>query len=296
MNWEDALNLFDSQLCLNARSAYTRQHYLRDVKRLKTLSECKSPILVDYDIIQRVLGKLRMNNLDGKSIARMLSAWRGFFNCLLIKKVIKRNPCNGHKAPRSGKRLPKALPVDQTQQLLNHKKNNNDLFSIRDLAMFELMYSAGLRVAELVSLNLDSIDYHEHLLRVTGKGNKERILPIGAKAIEALLTYLPTRKSIEGETALFTSRTGSRLGIRQVQNRLDLWALHAGTQQHVSPHMLRHSFASHLLQSSGDLRAVQELLGHANLSTTQIYTKLDYQYLAKIYDAAHPRAHKKNKG
>ena len=294
MNWPEALSLYEAQLISTGRSDLTRKNYKRDIQLLEKLSGTVPPLTLDQADIRRVLAALHMRNLSGRSLARILSSWRGLFECLIDHGKITQNPCAAVKAPRSGKHLPKALPVDLTQQLLESPSIDvSDPLNTRDLAIFELLYSSGLRLAELASLNLDSIDWSTQTLRVTGKGNKERLLPFGKQAYQTLQAYLLIRQAKAGEAALFTTRTGSRLGIRQIEKRLDRWCHISGTPQHVSPHMLRHSFASHLLQSSGDLRAVQELLGHANLSTTQIYTRLDFQHLAKVYDAAHPRAHKK---
>ncbi len=196
------------------------------------------------------------------------------------------------RAPRSERRLPDTLNVDDIARLLGGSAT--DALAVRDLAMLELMYSSGLRLAELVSLDLADIDCAGGMVRVTGKGNKTRVVPIGAKALAALGAWLKLRPGqlAEDETAVFTGRQGRRLGRRAVQQRVRRWAQLQGIPGDVHPHTLRHSFASHLLESSGDLRAVQELLGHADISTTQIYTHLDFQHLAKVYDAAHPRARK----
>lgn len=292
--WSEALSLYETQLITAGSSELTRKHYRRDILQLISLSGTASPLVLGQPDIRRALAALHMRNLSSHTLARMLSSWRGLFECLIEHSQMTQNPCAAVKAPRNGKRLPKALPVDLTQQLLDTPSvDTTDPLNARDLAMFEMMYSSGLRLAELASLNLDSIDFSTQTLRVTGKGDKERLLPFGKQALHALQIYLSMRQASAGEAALFTARTGKRLGVRQIEKRLDRWCRLAGAPQHVSPHMLRHSFASHLLQSSGDLRAVQELLGHANLSTTQIYTRLDFQHLAKVYDAAHPRAHKK---
>jgi integrase/recombinase XerC len=289
LTWQDALCLFDKALVLRARSAKTCFAYRRDIIYLEKLSKINSPLLIKTDHIQQAILQLR-STLDGKSISRMLSAWRGFFACLIDYQHIESNCCVGVKVPRSGKYLPKALSVDAAQYLLDYAKNQLDILQIRDYALFELMYSSGIRLSEAVNLNVRDINLHERLMRVIGKGNKERLLPIGKKAIEALEKYLLVRIIHQDEPALFTNKKGLRLGQRQIQNRLKKWCQLVGSLQHISPHMLRHSFASHLLQSSGDLRAVQEMLGHVNLSSTQIYTRLDYQHLSKTYDAAHPRA------
>jgi integrase/recombinase XerC len=184
------------------------------------------------------------------------------------------------------------MPVDAMAALLDGVSPGSPL-DTRDRAMFELLYSSGLRLAELAQLDLDDVDLKDSLARVLGKGNKTRIVPVGRLALQALQDWLRVRAAAPDENALFTNRLGRRLGGRQIENRLAACAIRSGADRHVHPHMLRHSFASHLLQSSGDLRAVQELLGHANLSSTQIYTSLDYQHLAQVYDNTHPRAHKK---
>jgi integrase/recombinase XerC len=206
---------------------------------------------------------------------------------------MRENPCTGLKAPKSVKRLPSALSPDQAVQLVTME--GDDALTLRDRALFELAYSSGLRVSELAGLDLESVDLATGEVRVWGKGSKERIVPVGAPALAALETWLHKRRAIcvRDSSALFVSRSGRRLVARAIQQRLAGWALKRGLARHVHPHMLRHSFASHLLQSSGDLRAVQELLGHASIASTQVYTHLDFQYLAKVYDAAHPRAKKR---
>lgn len=237
------------------------------------------------------LKQLSSQNLNPNSLARMLSAWRQFCAYLVHEGLMVNNPCLGVKAPKAAQRLPKALSQEKTGTLLN--ASSDDELQVRDKAMFELLYASGLRLTELTQLNLDSIDVQEGLVRVLGKSNKERIIPVGDAALAALAEYLPFRVEKPDQKALFTSRNGARLGQRQVQNRLVNWSITSGSERRITPHMLRHSFASHILQSSGDLRAVQELLGHANLSTTQIYTSLDFDHLSKVYDDAHPRAKKK---
>ena len=197
------------------------------------------------------------------------------------------------RAPKSPKSLPQALSVDQASKLV--AIDGDDALAIRDRAILELFYSSGLRLAELVGLDLDAIDFHAGTVQVTGKGSKTRIVPLGGYAAAALRAWLQERAGISNvdAQAVFTNARGGRLSARAVQYRLKQWALRQGIDSNVHPHMLRHSFATHVLQSSGDLRAVQEMLGHANISTTQVYTHLDFQHLAKVYDAAHPRARKK---
>ena len=211
--------------------------------------------------------------------------------------AIARNPCDGLRAPKQPRNLPKALSPDQAKALLDGDAGEtNELLDLRDRAMFELLYSSGLRLAELAGLDCGGgLDLAEREVTVRGKRDKTRIVPLGAKAAEAVATWLARRAEMAAanEPALFVNNRGGRLSPRSIERRLQRWALRQGLGLHVHPHMLRHSFASHLLQSSGDLRAVQEMLGHANISTTQIYTHLDFQHLAKVYDAAHPRARKK---
>jgi integrase/recombinase XerC len=228
-----------------------------------------------------------------RTIQRRLSAIRSFFKFLLREAVLKSNPAVDVQAPRAKKRLPETLDVDQMNKLLSFR--TDDELSVRDKAIMELFYSSGLRLAELTGLNLTDIDLRDRTVRVTGKGNKTRIVPIGRYAVEALSKWLRERTGLAGtgEPALFVAHTGQRLGPRAIQVRIAQWAKRQGIGVHVHPHMFRHSFATHLLESSQDLRGVQELLGHANISTTQVYTHLDFQHLAKIYDASHPRARRK---
>lgn len=231
--------------------------------------------------------------LSGKSLQRRLAALRSFFRFLNREGISRQNPALGVRAPKVKRKLPATLDVDQLGQLL--ELPGTTPLDLRDQAMMELLYSSGLRLAELVSMDIQSIDLEDAMLEVTGKGNKTRRLPVGRKALQAIKQWLKMRGELAkaGETALFVSQRGGRLSARAVQSRLALRAREQGSPRHVHPHLLRHSFASHLLESSGDLRAVQELLGHADISTTQIYTHLDFQRLAEVYDQAHPRARKK---
>ena len=231
--------------------------------------------------------------LSGRSLQRLLATLRGFFNYLLRRGQLSHNPAQLVRAPRSPQRLPQVLDVDQLTHLLN--QNPDGVLEVRDRAMWELFYSSGLRLAELVSLELHELDLDDASVRVTGKGNKTRLLPVGRQAREALQQWLHCRGTLARPeaTTVFVSRLGHALTPRAVQQRLARWGLRYGAGAHLHPHLLRHSFASHLLESSSDLRAVQELLGHADIGTTQIYTHLDFQYLAKVYDAAHPRAKKR---
>jgi integrase/recombinase XerC len=231
--------------------------------------------------------------LAPRSLQGELSAARSFLAYLLREGQVAQNVARDVSAPRSRPRLPRTLDVDETSKLL--EADDDHPLTVRDHAMFELFYSCGLRLAELTSLDVADVDHEDRTLRVTGKGARTRIVPVGRYALKALSAWLPVRRRIfaEPQGALFVSRRGQRISTRNVQARLALWVQRCGFPLHVHPHMLRHSFASHLLESSGDLRGVQELLGHANISTTQIYTHLDFQHLAQVYDQAHPRAKRK---
>lgn len=275
-------------------SPHTLTNYQRDLKRLaETYPENTGLEKVDPLAIRTQLAALHRAGLSGKSLQRWLSALRTFFNFCMQNGWIKTNPAVGIKAPKSPRKLPKTLDVDAVGQLMSSK--GDSWLELRDSAMIELIYSSGLRLSELTGLDLQSIDLRDASVEVTGKGNKTRILPVGTHAITAIRNWLKVRNELarEGETALFISQRGSRLSNRSVQLRLEQLGIRQGSSQRLHPHMLRHSFASHILESSGDLRAVQELLGHANLSTTQVYTHLDFQHLASVYDKAHPRATEK---
>jgi integrase/recombinase XerC len=250
--------------------------------------------------VRRWAAQLRTVPLAPRSIAIVLSAWRGLYRWWGRHGEVALNPVEGVRAPKAPKPLPKALSVEQAVALAAHPGAGADaVLRARDRCLVELLYGCGLRVAELVGLDVRAgaggwVDVADASAQVLGKGSKRRSLPVGAPALQALATWLQVRGQIAAadEPALLVSKRGTRLSDRQVRSRLKQIALQAGLPTHVHPHMLRHSFASHLLQSSGDLRAVQELLGHANISTTQVYTRLDFQHLAKAYDAAHPRAKK----
>ncbi|MDR2220964.1 MAG: tyrosine recombinase XerC [Methylobacillus sp.] len=276
-------------------SPLTCENYARDIRALQELAGETALADLKSAHIRRFVAALHSKGLGGKSIARMLSAWRGFFNWLNRRHGMDHNPCTGMRPPKSEKSLPESLSTDQAVKLVDIKADG--VLAQRDHAMLELFYSSGLRLAELVSLDPDDLDLNEAIVTVTGKGNKTRIVPVGKCAIAAIRAWLPSRELLKNadETALFVSRNGHRLTARAVEYRMKIWAIKQGIAGNVHPHTLRHSFASHLLQSSGDLRAVQELLGHANISTTQVYTHLDYQHLAKVYDEAHPRAKKKER-
>jgi integrase/recombinase XerC len=233
------------------------------------------------------------SGLNPRSVQRRISAVRGFFNFLLREGVVRANPALDVRAPKAAKRLPGTLDVDQINQLLDIPPEN--ALAIRDKAIMELFYSSGLRLDELVSLDLSQLDLPDRTVRVLGKGRKQRILPVGRKAEAALRAWLKERSGLAApdETAVFVGRNGARLKHRAIQLRIGAWARRKGLPAHVHPHLFRHSFATHLLESSKDLRGVQELLGHADISTTQVYTHLDFAHLARTYDASHPRAKRK---
>jgi integrase/recombinase XerC len=251
---------------------------------------------VDTEHIRAFSAACFRKGLSARSIQRRLSAARTFFRYLIREKAVKTNPITSVSAPRSKKRLPGNLDADRMARLLDIP--GDGAVVDRDRAMLELLYSSGLRLAELVDLNVGDVDMADATVRVTGKGNKDRIVPVGRHALRALRRWAATRGDLAepGETALFVSNRGSRISPRSVQARVKHWAKHQGIDANVYPHLFRHSFATHLLESSHDLRGVQELLGHANISTTQVYTHLDFQHLAQIYDQTHPRARRKNKG
>jgi integrase/recombinase XerC len=274
-------------------SPHTAEGYRHDVVVLLELTQ--GAALQDLQIhqIRRFVAQLHGRGLGGRSLGRMLSAWRGFFNYLVRDHSFTRNPCIGLRPPKSPKSLPKALSPDEAARLVTFP--GDDPLAVRDRAMFELLYSSGLRLSELLSLTQEDVSFADATVRVTGKGNKTRIVPVGSPALQALQAWLPVREALpsRNNAALFLNQRGDRISARAVQSRLKTWGVKQGLPGHVHPHMLRHSFASHVLQSSGDLRAVQEMLGHASISTTQVYTHLDFQYLAKVYDQAHPRAKRK---
>jgi integrase/recombinase XerC len=275
-------------------SPLTRENYARDIQQLFKLSNGTALNDLQSTDIRHYIASLHSKGLGGKSIARLLSSWRGFFNYLIQRHDYRNNPAKGLRAPKSAKTLPQALSIEQAIKLVDVK--NVDVLSVRDHAILELFYSSGLRLSELINLNIYQLDFTEGTITVTGKGNKTRIVPLGNHAIIAIQNWLMQRNNLlkdQSEKAVFISKQGNRLSARNVQYRMKAWAVKQGLDTSVHPHMLRHSFASHVLQSSGDLRAVQEMLGHANISTTQVYTHLDYQHLTKAYDTAHPRAKKK---
>lgn len=282
-------------------SEHTISAYRRDIKHFITCQALDEADIVDWDDIKqadirRCVASLHRQGLAGKSLQRWLSTIRSLFNYLCRFQRAKNNPAVGVPAPKAAKRLPKTLNVDEINQLLEVKTGQKEsTLSSRDTAMMELMYACGLRLSELSGLELHDVDWQQQTVIVTGKGQKERRVPFGRKARKALDRWMTKRISVadENEVALFVSKNGKRLSNSSIQKRMKQMAIAQGLNVNVYPHMLRHSFASHILESSNDLRAVQELLGHANLTTTQIYTHLDFQHLAGIYDKAHPRARKK---
>jgi integrase/recombinase XerC len=274
----------------------TLENYRRALGVLLTLRDGKPLATMEPNEVRRAVALLHAKGLSPRTLALALSAWRGWFRWLARHRGFSANPVLGIRAPKAGRPLPKALSVEAAQRLLDAEADRSPL-ALRDRAMFELLYSSGLRLAELVSLDVGDgrLDLRQGEVTVTGKGAKTRTVPVDAKAREALAAWLAVRepRAQAGERALFVGARGARISRAVVGARLAAWARKSGLAERVHPHMLRHSFATHMLQSSQDLRAVQELLGHASISTTQVYTHLDFQALAKVYDAAHPRAKKK---
>ncbi len=281
---------------LHHLSDHTRNAYRRDLIYLQDF--CKKQAIVKWSDLdcRQVRGFVAWRHrqgTNGRSLQRNLSAIRSFYRYLLDAGKARNNPAEGIIAPKMARKLPPVLDADQTAQLVEIEAQDD--LAIRDRAMLELIYSSGLRLAELISINMVDIDFRDRVITVMGKGKKMRSVPVGQHAIKAIEHWLIKRQRManEHEQALFTSTRGRRISPRSVQARLKQWAIKQGLPTHVHPHMLRHSFASHVLESSGDLRAVQELLGHADISTTQVYTHLDFQHLAEVYDKSHPRARRK---
>jgi len=277
-------------------SPHTASNYARDLRALADFAErgnISAWKSLDSQHVRMFAARAHASGLNPRSVQRRLSAVRGFFNYLIRERVITANPALDVRAPKAAKRLPGTLDVDQLNHLLDIPPEN--ALAVRDRAIMELFYSSGLRLDELVRLDLTSIDLADRTVRVHGKGSKTRIVPVGRKAAEAIRAWLRERTSLAktDEFAMFTGKTGARLKHRAVQLRIAYWARRKGLPAHVHPHLFRHSFATHLLESSKDLRGVQELLGHADISTTQIYTHLDFAHLARTYDASHPRAKRK---
>ena len=278
---------------IGQRSPHTVSAYRRDLLALASHAAeagLRDWAEIDAGHLSGFIATCHRRGLGGRSLQRRLSAIRAFYRHLERAGRVSRNPAQGLRAPKAQKRLPEVLDVDQSARLMAIP--GTDPLAIRDRALLELVYSSGLRVSEAVGLDLADLDLVEREVRVTGKGNKRRIVPVGRYAVETMQSWLPVRAECTRpeERAVFVGRRGERLSVRAVQKRMYEWGIRQGLDQRVHPHMLRHSFASHLLESSGDLRAVQELLGHADIATTQVYTHLDFQHLAKVYDATHPRA------
>jgi len=280
-------------------SPHTSSSYARDLNAL--VDYCNAQGIaswgqVDAEHVRMFAAQCHRRGLAPRSIQRRLSAVRGLYRHLLREGEVQHDPSTDVQAPKARRRLPTTLDADSMARLLTFR--GDDRLGVRDKAIMELFYSSGLRLSELLSLDLPDLDLRDRTVRVLGKGRKTRIVPVGRQAAAALAAWLKERTTIAGvgEAAVFVGVNGRRLGPRVVQRRIARWARMQGLPVHVHPHMFRHSFASHLLESSGDLRAVQELLGHANIGTTQVYTHLDFQHLARIYDAAHPRARRKTQG
>jgi len=294
LRWRE---LFGSHLGSERRlSAHTVQNYLRELDAL--IAWCDGNGLTDWQSLDAqhlrlFAARSHAGGLAPRSVQRRLSAVRTFLRYLQRERVLMHNPAAEVRAPKIKRALPETLDADQMSRLLDIP--GTDVLSVRDRAIMELFYSSGLRLAELIGLDLGALDAADRTIRVSGKGNKTRILPVGRKALDALENWLALRGSLAaiGEMALFVGRSGRRVGQRTIQLRIARWARLQGLPMHVHPHLFRHSFASHLLESSQDLRGVQELLGHADIATTQVYTHLDFQHLARIYDQTHPRARKK---
>jgi integrase/recombinase XerC len=277
-------------------SAHTDSNYARDLKALVRFCDRQGIaewVALEHDPVRLFAARCHAAGLGPRSIQRRLSAVRSFLNFLIREDILKHNCAVGVRAPKGARRLPGTLDADSMARLLEIP--GEDLLAVRDRALMELLYSSGLRLAEVVGLTLQDLNLPDRTVRVLGKGSKTRVLPVGRKALSALSAWLKMRAALpRGDSqAVFVGAAGRPLGARAIQKRVAFWAVRQGLPMHVHPHLFRHSFASHLLESSGELRAVQELLGHADISTTQVYTHLDFQHLARIYDATHPRARKK---
>ena len=299
-NWRTPITLFSDYLKFERQySAHTVNQYVSQLgfAALYFNKLCDNWFAVQSEHIRRYSMALRAKQLSGRTISLMLSCIRSLYKFLKAKNITEQphyhNPAQGIKGPKFAKPLPKNLDVDQMARLLEIP--DDDPLAIRDKAMMELMYSSGLRISELVGANMQDINARNGEILVRGKGAKERLIPVGSKALEALKKWLAVRPLFMGadEHAVFLSSKKNRISVRQVRLRMQEWGIKQGISSQVHPHKLRHSFASHILESSGDLRAVQELLGHSSLSATQVYTHLDFQHLAKVYDNTHPRAKKR---
>ena len=275
-------------------SPHTQAAYVRDLGLLSELAGSRHLNSLSPVDVRGFVRKLAGRGLSGRSIARTLSAWRAFYRVMARDFSWASTPVEGVRPPRSGKKLPSAMTADDVGGFLDNMPDDETL-AVRDRAIFELAYSSGLRVAELASLQLSDLDQRQGMATVFGKGGKTRLVPVGRKALEALANWFVLRATLAlaDESTVFVGKGGRRLTTRAIESRLTQWRSRLGVTEPLYPHKLRHSCASHLLQSSGDLRAVQELLGHASIATTQVYTHLDFQHLSEIYDKTHPRA--KNK-
>ncbi len=277
-------------------SGHTGSNYARDLNALTRYCDTQGigewPAL-DHAQVRLFAARSHAGGLSPRSVQRRLSAVRSFLNFLIREGILTRNCAIDVRAPKGAKRLPVTIDADSMARLLEIPAG--EPLATRDRAIMELLYSSGLRLAELVGLNLPDLNAADRTVRVLGKGSKTRVLPVGSKALSALAQWLKERRQLvrDDSPAVFVGASGRRLGARAIQKRVEYWAVRQGLPMHVHPHLFRHSFASHLLESSGELRAVQELLGHADIATTQVYTHLDFQHLARIYDATHPRARKK---
>lgn len=287
------LNHIASQRGLSPVTIKNYQRNLNEFVELLNQKQISDWVELDSHLVRIMVKELNQKGIKARSIATKLSALRSFLSYLVQFDYLTHNPAKGVSAPKLDKPLPKNLSVDEMFQLLDI--DENDPLSIRDQCMMELMYSSGLRLSELVNINLADIKLSAKEIMVTGKGSKQRLLPITDSAITAIKHWLKIRPEfcISGEKALFVSKQKNRISVRNVQDRMDKWGLKQSLPSHINPHKLRHSFATHMLESSGNLRAVQTLLGHADLATTQIYTHLDFEHLSEVYDKAHPRARRK---
>ncbi len=290
---ENFLVYLKNERGLSARTITAYQRDLEHLLRFLETEEIDRPEQVTQHHIRAFIAQRHRQGLGGKSLQRLLSAVRSLFRWLLREGLAEHNPATPVKAPKSPRHLPATMDADSIGQLLDIPCDTP--LAIRDKAIMELFYSSGLRLSELASLRWEQLDLASGMVTVTGKGNRTRMVPVGGKAIEALLEWRKNRGQFTtfDQPFVFVSQRGNPIAVRTIQSRIHYWAKHQGIPQNIHPHLLRHSFASHMLESSGDLRAVQELLGHADISTTQIYTHLDFQHLAKVYDKAHPRAKKK---
>ena len=295
MQWQAAIDQFCNYIETTRRlSPHTVSNYRRDLLECAGVFSEHPPFTLSQHDVRFYISTLHRRGLAGKSLQRKLSSLRQFYQYFVRQRLHEHNPAIGIQTPKSARRLPKVMSTDELNHLLNYQPD--DPLGIRDKAIIELFYSSGLRLAEIAALDIGDADLKNATVKVTGKGNKQRIVPLGRLAITAINAWLEARalfSVIHEPQALFLSQRGKRLSHRSIQQRLNRLGLERGSNQRLHPHLLRHSFASHMLESSSDLRAVQEMLGHSDISTTQIYTHLDFQHLAKTYDAAHPRAKKK---